>query len=146
MAGGGLSANALVLQAKTFLDVRACQVGGFVCTKMQDLLISFNIGAGEAFHAFLVGRHYEGIADRRWPVCTEGIPVDVGGVCASIQDLFGPHLERFNQAGAGPNPVPIAQTNAANRRACLWSVEAGGDQTDTSRGNLRLSLNGLESR
>ena len=122
---------------------RWTQVIGFICTQPQDL-ISFDIGVGEAFHAFLVGRYYEAIADRRWPVCTEGIAVDIGGVCASIQDFLGPHLERYNQAGAGANPVGIAQRNAANRRSCIWSAEAGGDQTDTSRGSLRLSLNGLE--
>ena len=131
LAGGGLSANVLVLRAKTLLDIRACQVIGFICTQPQD-------------HAFLVGRYYEAIADRRWPVCTEGIAADISGVCASIQDFLGPHLERYNQAGAGANPVGIAQRNAANRRSCIWSAEAGGDQTDTSRGSLRLSLNGLE--
>lgn len=55
----------------------------------------------------MVGRYYEAIADRRWPVCTEGIAVDISGVCASIQDFLGPHLERYNQAGAGANPVGI---------------------------------------
>ena len=35
------------------------------------------------------------------------------------------------------------QNEPERRRACLWSVDVGGDQTDTSRGNLRLNLNGM---
>ena len=65
LAGGGLSANVLVL----LLDIRACQVIGFVCTQPQDLLMSYDVANNEAFQGFLIGRLYEAIADRRWPVC-----------------------------------------------------------------------------
>lgn len=58
--------------------------------------MSFNVADNEAFQPFLIGRRYEAISDRRWPVCIEGIAIDVGGVCASIQDFLGPHLERYN--------------------------------------------------
>ena len=51
------------------------------------------------------------------------------------------YMERYNHNGVGANPVGITYRTAKRRRACLWSVDVGGDQTDTSRGNLRLNLN-----
>lgn len=48
LGGGGLSSNTLVLQGKSMLDIRAAQVIGFIATQPQDLLLSFEVGAGEA--------------------------------------------------------------------------------------------------